>query len=581
MKRVIFAIICLMPLVLAGISVDASVNKTRLSQTDRLEYTIRIRSNNRFDLSEPKAPEIELFSFVSTRSSSRSISTLSGLRSEREYIRTFTYSYIPLKVGSTQIPAQRIRVGNKVYSTNPISITVIKSSAPPSQGSSNALGGNAIVDPFASWQGGRMTGTTMILALPKRQTVYKGQPTIVSYYLYTDQMVRSFSLNNEQDFPGYGKSPFEQPNSLDYEVVNHQGKRFQRALIKQIVLSPNATGELRAPEITGSARIYEFGYMSQTVRSEDAWLDVLPLPEPQNIQGFTGAVGNFKLSYEISADEISLGEAVTLSLRISGRGNFNQFGNPSFPESDAQVSSPTSVDNLKAGIEGSRTLYYTIVPSEKGTYSLPALRFAWFDPALRSYREYSTQAQPIKVQSANVISYFSGLLDGGKAQTLRPMIARDMYPPYRNLMSRFWYWLLAALILGATGVGLYFSLLRIKRQREPEAYARLMADKVLQKFLRDSKTANNTDFYRIAESNLMRYLSQKYGIANGLSTPQKMELLANMNIPAGLITETQAFIDNCERHRFSPQQASADDIGRDILLLQSIVSAYSRLGGVK
>ncbi|HQB98770.1 MAG TPA: BatD family protein, partial [Candidatus Cloacimonadota bacterium] len=271
----------------------------------------------------------------------------------------------------------------------------------------------------------------------------------------------------------------------------------------------------------------------------------------------------------------------TLSLRISGRGNFNQFGNPSFPESDAQVSSPTSVDNLKAGIEGSRTLYYTIVPSEKGTYSLPALRFAWFDPALRSYREYCTKAQPIKVQSANVISYFSGLLDGGKAQTLRPMIARDKYPPYRNLMSRFWYWLLAALILGATGVGLYFSLLRIKRQREPEAYARLMADKVLQKFLRDSKTANNTDFYRIAESNLMRYLSQKYGIANGLSTPQKMELLANMNIPAGLITETQAFIDNCERHRFSPQQASTDDIGRDILLLQSIVSAYSRLGGVK
>jgi hypothetical protein len=135
---------------------------------------------------------------------------------------------------------------------------------------------------------------------------------------------------------------------------------------------------------------------------------------------FTGAVGSFEVSGNVSSEELSLGEAITFTLRVKGRGNFNQFGNPAFPETPAQVSSPVTVDKLNAGIEGVRTLYYTIIPHDKGVYTLPELSFSWFDPSSGSYRTYKSDAAQISVKSANVISYFSGLLDGSAPRACNP-----------------------------------------------------------------------------------------------------------------------------------------------------------------
>ncbi|MDD4233826.1 MAG: BatD family protein [Candidatus Cloacimonetes bacterium] len=582
MKRVIVLFLLLMPYLLCALSVAASVNKTRIETSDRLQYTIRIKSDKAFNVSEPQAPHIDNFSFVNMTSSTRSSSSIVNFKTTRVHERSYTYIYVPLREGISTIPAQSVRVDNKVYTTKPITVTVIKSSTSPSQNNPAAPGSSGLLDPDFPWTASRMTGSTMLLALPQRQKVHKGEPTIISYYLYTDQMVRSFNLDDEEDFPGYGKSVYEQPSMLEYEVVNHQGKRFQRALIKRLVLSPNQTGELRAPELRGSARIYEFGYMNQPLRSQDAWLEVVPLPKEGVPQSFSGAVGSFELSEDISDGEIGLGEAITFSLRIAGRGNYNQFGNPVFPKSEAQVSSPMAVDKLNAGIEGSRVLYYTIIPAEKGIYSLPSLSFSWFDPEAGMYRSYNSKSREIKVKSSNVISYFSGLLDSNKQQTLRPMLSRSAYPDYPNYLQKAWYWLAVGFILLGLGLAMYLSFHRIKRTRDPESYARMMADKALKKYLQEAQNAaqqGSKDFYTLAENGLMRYLSTKLGIGMGLSTIEKLESMEGMNLSEGLIEDTKCFIASCERHRFSPQEANAKEILQDLQLLKLIVSGFCRNGG--
>lgn len=581
MKRALLVILVLLPIVMDALSVTASVNKTTIELNDRLEYTIRTKSENKIEVSEPQAPKLELFSFVNMTSSSRSSSSIINFKVQKEYERSFTYIYVPLKQGSISIPAQSIKVDNKVYNTQAIDVDVVKASGSSSKRSIPPQGFTDIFDEGFPWASHRNTGNTMLLALPQRQPVYKGEPVIVSYYLYTDQMVRSFNLDDERDFPGYGKSIYEQPNSLDYESVTHQGKRFQRALIKKLVLLPNQIGELRAPELQGSARIYEFGYMNYPLRSNDAWLEVKPLPTAEVPKGYTGAVGRFSVSEDISSKEISLGEAVTFSLRIAGKGNFNQFGNPQFPQSEAQTSSPLAIDKLNAGIEGSRVLYYTIIPSEKGVYNLPSVSFSWFDPQSGAYNVYRSKSQAIKVKSANVISYFSGLLDSGKPQTLRPMLSRSVYKQYPNYLKQIWYWLLVAIILIGTAVALYFCLHRIKRLRDPESYAKLMADKVLKKYLTEAENAakEGSDlFYSLSENGLIRYISDKYNIAMGLSTAQKMLMLSKLNIPQDLIDDTSRFVDICESHRFSGAQTDVTAIIHDLEKLKSLVARFSRLG---
>lgn len=582
MKRFLLLIWAILPLMLGAISVTASVNKTQIDLADRLVYTIQIKGEESFDVSEPQAPKIELFSFVNMSSSSRSSSSIVNFRPRREYTRTYSYSYVPLGEGSAHIPPQNVRVNNKVYNTQAFTVNVVKSSPGSSQSAPAFPSQDPFTDPDISWNSPRMTGVTMLLASPARQRVYKGQPTIISYYLYTDQMVRSFRLSEEQDYPGYGKSTFEQPNSLEYEVVTHQGKRYQRALIKRLVLMPNEVGELRAPELTGSARIYEFGYMNQVVRSADAWLEVMPLPKDGMPTSFTGAVGSFRVSDDLSSDEISLGEAVTFSLRITGKGNFNQFGNPQFSESDAQVSNPVAVDKLNAGIEGSRVLYYTIIPAEKGVYTLPELSFSWFDPDLGRYRTFSSQSRQVKVKNANVISYFSGLLDRGKPQTLRPMLSRAAYPPHSNYLQEFWYWLFVGLVIVGTACAIYISQRKMKQKREPEKFARMMADKTMKLYLGEAEKAARTagkEFYTVAENNLMRYLGEKFGIPLGFSTQQKMDLLESLGVNTELIGQTKSFVESCERHRFAPQQPTAQDVERDLEQMKRIVARFSRIGG--
>jgi hypothetical protein len=153
-------------------------------------------------------------------------------------------------------------------------------------------------------------------ANPQEQTIYRGFPTIVSYYLYTDEMVRSFNLENEIDSDGYGKSTYEQPSVLNYENVNLNGKQYKRALIKRLAIIPNKEGRLQAPILEGYARLYRFSYSNKTLRSEGGIINVLPLPKNNVPASFGGAVGDFKISYSLSRKELSLGETITFTLKI-------------------------------------------------------------------------------------------------------------------------------------------------------------------------------------------------------------------------------------------------------------------------
>src|SRR5574344_867851 len=102
----------------------------------------------------------------------------------------------------------------------------------------------------------------------------------------------------------------------------------ESALFKKLTLLPRQEGSLKIPRLKGSARIYEFGYSNLEMVSEDRSFEVISLPSQGVPKSFTGAVGSFTVSSEVKEKEIALGEAITLTLRIAGRGNFNQFGNP-------------------------------------------------------------------------------------------------------------------------------------------------------------------------------------------------------------------------------------------------------------
>jgi len=576
-------LIMLIPLALNALKVDVSVNKSTLSTSDQLELTLKISDTNRMNVSEPQPPQIPLFTFRNMTSSSASSVALNGAKLISEFSETYKYIYFPVKTGQTTVPTLSVTVNNRNYNTRLIDITVVKSiSKNPGQSTPPVPGFNPFgFDEPVYWNESPVTDNTRLVALPETQYVYRGFPAIVSYYLYTDTMVRSFNLEDEKDFSGYGKSTYEQPTMLNYENVQLNGKSYKRALVKRLAIMPNQEGNLQAPQLSGVARLYNFGYLDKSLASSGGNIVVRPLPKDDVPTGFTGAVGNFSISHSQSKQELSLGEALTFTLKITGKGNFNQFSPPLFSSGKGfQVSSPMVMDNLNAGIEGSRTYYYTLIPQDKGDFRLPELKFVWFGNDSGRYQIYKIPELSIKVSGGHVLSYLNRLWEPRQHRYMFPKLSRKSYPVYKPFTKQPWYWALVIIILSGSGVISVFALDRKLKGTNPELYAQKKADKVLQHYMKHALSAAqslSTEFYPLAEKALVDYLAAKYKLPKHLSTPEKLNALMGEKIQEELLRELQSFLEICISARYRPEADRAINLQEDLQKARNLINAFVRL----
>src|SRR4051812_10911291 len=74
-----------------------------------------------------------------------------------------------------------------------------------------------------------------------------------------------------------------------------------------------------------------FGNLTQQQRvpvlSEPITLEVKPLP-PKAPPSFVGAVGNFTMATEAKPKNVGVGDPITLTTTIAGRGNFDRMNGP-------------------------------------------------------------------------------------------------------------------------------------------------------------------------------------------------------------------------------------------------------------
>lgn len=579
--------ICLIAILILSVSlayaqdtrVMASVNKYTIQQSEPLQFTLKIISSDRINVSEPQAPVVEGLRFQNMVSSSSSSTSIVNFKARTEYSRSYTYIYYPRRTGKMTIPGVSLRIGNTSYATQAINIEVVEDRIAPAQPTPP----RSAFDPFGIFSDEdqhRRDGKTLLLCLPESQDVFRGEPAIVSYYLYTNQNVRSFNLESERDFDGYGKAPFEQPTVLNYEDIQYQGERFKRALLKRIALFPQRSGQLRAPQMSGTMRLYDYGYSSRGIQSTIATINVKnpPAGAPST---YTGAIGSFQISESYSTSEINLGDAITYTMQIRGRGNFNQFTAPAYPKNKSyQVSSPQAQDKLKAGIDGSRTIQYTLIMQETGEITLPGIDFSWLDAESGSYQSFRSSPRTVKVKPSNVLSYFSDFLASDKKMQMNPLIELESYPAHRVLFSSIWYWAIVGLILVSLMVSALFAYERNLHLLNPERYKEKSSARILSRFLHESNAAaqsGSVEFYPLAETGLLRYLAQKYKISTGLSTAELMEELAQTDLPGDLLAELTAFLDTCHEARFMPGGARKEAIATDLARLHSLINKLGKL----
>ncbi|MBA3848560.1 MAG: protein BatD [Opitutus sp.] len=130
-------------------------------------------------------------------------------------------------------------------------------------------------------------------------------------------------------------------------------------------------------------------------------LDLTIRPLPPGPADFSGAVGKFALVSKVVPTAPAVGEPVTWTLELTGTGNWPDFGGLPQREvsSDFSVVQPKSKRTMKDGalFEGTLIEDVVLVPTKPGRYTLPPVRFTYFDTASGTYRTIATETVTVNV----------------------------------------------------------------------------------------------------------------------------------------------------------------------------------------
>ncbi len=148
-----------------------------------------------------------------------------------------------------------------------------------------------------------------------------------------------------------------------------------------------------------------------------------PLPEAGRPPGFTGAVGDYRLSADIRRDDAPLGdraavagEPLVLRVQLEGRGNLRVAGAPDLPGTpesrrafrffDPDISAESGLRDEAGGLSfGGRQIWeFPMVPEAGGVRNLAAVTLDVFNPRTGVYERLETEPIQIQIEGGAAIA---------------------------------------------------------------------------------------------------------------------------------------------------------------------------------
>jgi hypothetical protein len=342
---------------------------------------------------------------------------------------TYTYTVLPLKAGTYKIPAQSVHVGGADLKTPELTLRV--ADAGGRQNAPNTAGGGGTTSP-----GNTSKLAFAELVVPKK-TAYVGEmiPVVVRLCFATRAKLTDLPEITAQ---GFTMQKLQIPDQPTRETMN--GRNWEVFTFKTAI-APTRAGKFEIGPVRASALVAvprrpqqggsrsrspfdifnlddpfsdpffrdPFGGLTQQERipvvSEPMTLEVKPLPGNAP-PSFTGAVGNFTMNTEAKPKTVQVGDPITITSNISGRGNFDRMNAPVLEDEQGWHKYPPSA-NFKqdddVGISGQKTFETVISPNENKS-AIPPLVFSYFDPAKEQYLTLRSDPMPIRVEGGAAIA---------------------------------------------------------------------------------------------------------------------------------------------------------------------------------
>lgn len=393
MKKFFLFLIIIGSILKAEIKIDAYFSAEKAGTEDIVDFIIKIEGGE--NISTPYLSSNEDFNVLSGPSVSTSVQIINfNMKKSTEY----KWRLNPKREGILIMPPIEIKIGKEIYKTKETTIEVQKGSILKRERRQTP----SIFDDFFEERRDFKPREVdvRVQSVPSKTECFVGEPVVITYNLLVQTVVHNINIVEPPVYDGFWVENIELPENTGGRNIEFEGKQFILYTIKKDLLFPNSEGIKKIKEVTFQIQaitqrdFFGFGNVENLLRkTSEITIKVKPLPET-SFSSFKGAVGKFELSAKTDKVEVEEGEAFTLTLKLSGKGNFKSISNINLPEMPlCKVYPPKIEEKLKAtseGYEGFKIWEWVIVPEEKQSLKIPQVSFAYFDPYKKDYSEIKT-----------------------------------------------------------------------------------------------------------------------------------------------------------------------------------------------
>lgn len=514
-----------------------------------------------------------------SQSTSYSSSWVNG-QSTSETSVSYTYVLMAQKEGTFNIPPASIKVKGANYTSNALVIKVLPADKAGKQEAETTTANKSISN-----------DRLFVKMDVSKRNVYEQEGFLVTFKIYA---LEDFSITGLKypEFEGFLVQEIEQPQEKQLTLENYDGRNYRMAVMRQVILYPQRSGNLTIGsgkydaevrvrmQQNGGGSIFDsffdsYRTINKTLTNQPVTIDVKPLPAGKPAS-FSGAVGTFSMTSEISSNQVKTDDAVTIKVTITGNGNVKLVKNPevTFPNDfdtyDPKVES--DVKTTTAGVSGTKTIEYMAIPRYAGDFEIPAISFSYFDIKTGTYKTITSEPYKLHVEqgkggggSSPVVSNFSNKENVkylGKDIRYLKTGGFSFIENRNDIFFGSFMYILCYLV--PTILFIVFFFIYRKQVKENSDIALVRTKKANKMAVRRLKNAGKLmkenkreEFYEEVLRALWGYLSDKLSIPQANLTKDNVEVeLTKYGVDESLINEFMDILNTCEFARYAPSQAT-------------------------
>ena len=387
--------------------VASAPNAVVVGQQFKLSYKV-----NRGNAKELHIPSVDGFTILMgpSRSSSSSYSNYNGQVTSTVSL-TYTYILKAEKEGTFTLPAATTEVEGKQVKSNSVEIKVLPQDKQQAGSQTSAQSGGS----GSSAEIGK--NDLFMTAILNKTKIFEQEAVLLTYKVYS--AVNLTSLNGKMPtLKEFHIQEIDLPQQKEWQLEHYNGRNYRALTWRQYLLFPQQSGEIEIPSVAFEGIVAQqvrtsmdpfdmffnggsqYVEVKKTLNTPALKLKVENLPSGKP-EGFSGGVGEFNIKSSLSASEVKANEAVTMRITISGVGNMKLLKTPevNFP-ADFEVYDPKVDNNFSVksnGLSGNKIIEYLVIPRHAGTFTIPSVKFSYFDVKQQQYKILETEPYTLTV----------------------------------------------------------------------------------------------------------------------------------------------------------------------------------------